>query len=178
MIPIPLPHHYSDRSFFVPEGTFEATSQSEYGGVWTPASRNFFLPWSSNGVSFEETPMCDLPIRDLMSGGLADFWPFLKGYGYEEHVERKTDPLLPPLGVGGVLLHSLMLSSSGRLLITLRLGFLRGRVTSSQRDRPAWRESVVEVREVRDSDLVGFLYQLYGGRVSHGQVSQFSAGPA
>ncbi len=72
-------HHCPGRSFFVPGSTFEATSQSESGGVLTSVEKNVFSPWSSNGFRLGK-PLCDLPIRDLTSDGLVDFWLLTDGY--------------------------------------------------------------------------------------------------
>ncbi len=83
-------------NFFVVGSIFEATSQSESGNVLTPADKGFFLPWSSNEVSSVESSMCDLPIRDLTAGGLADFWLLAGGYAYEDHAGEKAGLCLHP----------------------------------------------------------------------------------
>ncbi len=88
MIPMPSPQQCPGRSFFVSENTFEAASRPKFGGVSTLVDTSFLIPWSSNGVSSEETPMCDLPIRDLMSGGLADFRPRMDDCSYEDLSRR------------------------------------------------------------------------------------------
>ncbi len=73
MISIPLLHPCFGRSSFIFKNTFEATFQSETGDTLTPAKKGFFSPLSFDKVSFEETPVGDLPIHDLTFGGLADF---------------------------------------------------------------------------------------------------------
>ncbi len=79
-VSLPLPHQCTGRSFFAPESILEAASQSESGDVLVPVDEGVFPFWLSNGISYGATPVCDLLIWDLTSGGMADFQLLADGY--------------------------------------------------------------------------------------------------
>ncbi len=72
-VPIPSFYRCPGRSFLAPESVPKAASQSEPDGVLRPAGKDIFASWTSNGISYRATPVCDLPTRDLMPGGPIGF---------------------------------------------------------------------------------------------------------
>ncbi len=75
--PLPLLRRPSSRSCFIFKSILKGASEPDADLM--PAGEGVFLSWTSSGVSYEKTPVHDLPVRDLTSGGLTGFRPLLGG---------------------------------------------------------------------------------------------------